>query len=243
MTQATDPRPKRFYKTAVAERLGEAWTVSLDGRTIKTPDRNALALPTRALAEALAAEWNAQGEHIDLGALYLTRLANVAIDKVADARDGLADELARYCETDLICHIAEEPEELIALEEGHWAPVREWAADTLGVILVTTEGVRAAPQPDASLDAARDYALSLDDFRLAALVYACALYGSALLAMAVCEGALPAEEAFEMSRLDEAWQMARWGEDEEALAAAEAKRAEARAIGKWFGGLAGQTQR
>lgn len=234
----TDPRPKRFYKVAAAERLGDAWTVALDARTIKTPERNALALPTRGLAEAIAAEWDSQGSNIDLLSLHLTRLANVAIDRAPETRDGLADELARYCETDLLCHIAEEPEELVALEEGHWAPVRDWAADVLGVILVTTEGVRAAPQPDASLEAARDYALSLDDFRLTGLVFACALYGSALLAMAVCEGAVAAEEAFEMSVIDQTWQAARWGEDEEATAALEAKREEAKAIGRWFRGLA-----
>ena len=229
--------PKRFYKTAAPEPLGGGWTIALDGRTIKTPARAALVLPTLGLAEALAAEWNAQGEHIDLAAMYLTRLANVAIDRAGEARDELADEVARYCETDLICHIAEEPEELIALEEGHWAPVREWAGEMLGVILVTTEGVRATPQPDASLDAARDYALSLDDFRLTGLVYACGMYGSELLAMAVCEGALPADEAFEMSRLDESWQIARWGEDAESAAATAAKRIEAGALAKWFGGL------
>lgn len=234
----TDPRPKRFYKVAAAERLGDAWTVALDGRTIKTPERAAMALPTRGLAEAIAAEWDAQGLHIDLLSLHLTRLANVAIDRTPEVRDGMADEVARFCETDLICHVAEEPEDLVALEEGHWAPVRDWAGDVLGVILVTTEGVRAAPQPDASLEAARDYALSLDDFRLTGLVFACALYGSALLAMAVCEGAVPADEAFDMSKLDETWQASRWGEDEEATASTEAKREEARALGRWFRGLA-----
>jgi chaperone required for assembly of F1-ATPase len=237
--KTTDPRPKRFYTSAAAERLGEAWTVALDGRTIKTPARAALALPVRGLADAIAAEWNAQDTHIDLTSMYLTRLANVAIDRTPETREQLADEVARYCETDLICHIAEEPEDLIALEEGHWAPVRDWAGDALGVILVTTDGVRATPQPDASLEAARDYALSLDDFRLTGLVYACSLLGSALLAMAVCEGVLPAEEAFEMSRIDEAWQVAHWGEDEEAAAATQAKRGEANALGRWFGGLAG----
>lgn len=230
--------PKRFYKTAATEPLGDGWTIALDGRTIKTPARAGLVVPTRGLADALAAEWNAQADHIDLAALYLTRLANVAIDRAGETREELADEVARFCETDLICHIAEEPEDLIALEEGHWAPVREWAGDVLGVNLVTTEGVRATPQPDASLDAAREYALGLDDFRLTGLVYACALYGSALLAMAVCEGALAADEAFEMSRLDESWQIARWGEDEESAAATEAKRIEAAALAKWFRGLA-----
>ncbi|MEX1249982.1 MAG: ATP12 family protein [Hyphomonas sp.] len=235
----TDARPKRFYKVAAAERLGDGWTVALDGRTIKTPERAAMALPTRGLAEAIAAEWDAQGAQIDLLNLHLTRLTNVAIDRTPEVRDAMADEVARFCETDLICHVAEEPEDLVALEEGHWAPVRDWAGDVLGVILVTTEGVRAAPQPDASLEAARDYALSLDNFRLTGLVFACALYGSALLAMGVCEGALAAEEAFEMSVLDQTWQAARWGEDEGSAAAIEAKREEARALGRWFRGLAG----
>lgn len=239
MTRPSEPdaRPKRFYKSAIAERLGDAWTISLDGRTIKTPARAPLALPSRALAETLAEEWNAQGERIDLVAMHLTRLANVAIDRVPETREDLADEVARYCETDLICHIASEPEELIALEEGHWAPIRDWAADMFGVILVTTEGIRAEPQPEASLEAARDYALTLDDFRLTALVYGCGLFGSALLAMAAVEGVLSAEDAFESSRLDEAWQIARWGEDEESAAATEAKRVEAAALGAWIRAL------
>lgn len=105
------------------------------------------------------------------------------------------------------------------------------------MILVTTEGVRARPQPDAALEAVRDYALSLDDFRLTGLVYACSLYGSALLAIAECEGLLPSDEAFEMSRLDEAWQVAQWGEHEESAAATEAKRAETTALELWFRGL------
>jgi chaperone required for assembly of F1-ATPase len=234
-----DSFAKRFYKSAKPERLGDGWTVALDGRTIKTPARAAFLLPSRTLAETIAAEWNAQGERIDLAAMHLTRLANVAIDRTPEARGAMADEVARYCETDLICHLAEEPEELVALEEENWAPVRDWAADQFGVILVTTEGVRATPQPDASLEAARDYALSLDDFRLTGLVYACALFGSSLLAMAVCEHALDASDAFERSRLDEAWQAARWGEDEEAAEAAEARRTEARAIGAWFKALSG----
>ena len=237
MTSA-ESQPKRFYKTAATEPMGDGWTIALDGRTIKTPARAGLVLPTLGLAQVLADEWNAQEERINLAAMYLTRLANVAIDRAGETREELADEVVRFCETDLICHIAEEPEELIALEEGHWEPVREWAGEVLGVILVTTEGVRATPQPDASLEAARDYALGLDDFRLTGLVYGCSLYGSALLAMAVCEGALPADEAFEMSRLDESWQIARWGEDEESAAATAAKQIEAEALAKWFAGLA-----
>ncbi|MFN4023877.1 MAG: ATP12 family chaperone protein [Hyphomonas sp.] len=231
-------RPKRFYKDAAAEPAeGGGWQIALDGRSVKTPARALLRLPTEALAEELAEEWADQKTHIDLMSMHLTRLANVAIDRTPEMREEMAAEVARYCETDLLCHIAEEPYELVLLEEARWSPVRDWAAETLGVILVTTEGITASPQPDASLDAARAYALGLDDFRLTALVYACGLFGSALLAMAVLEGAITAEAAFSLSRLDEDWQAERWGEDEEARAAAEARREEAEALGRWLDAL------
>ncbi|CAN0477486.1 unnamed protein product, partial [Scytosiphon promiscuus] len=161
-TQET-PKPKRFYESAKPEQIPGGWTVELDGRSIKTPARVALKLPTEKLAKAVAAEWNAQDAEIDLMSMHLTRLANVAIDRVPETRYEMADELARYCETDLVCHIAEEPEELAELEEAHWAPLRAWAGQALDVILVPVEGIIASPQPDASLEAARTYALGLDD--------------------------------------------------------------------------------
>ena len=236
MTDDT-PNPKRFYKNAAVEQTPGGWTVELDGRSIKTPARVALTLPTQRLARALAAEWNAQEEYIDLAAMHLTRLANVAIDRVEDARDDMADELARYCETDLICHIAETPDELAEAEDSHWSPVRDWAGDTLGVHLVPVIGIIASPQPDASLEAARQHALSLDAFRLTGLLYAAGLFGSALLALAVEQDAMNAEDAFEVSRIDEAWQADHWGEDDEAKAATEARRLEAKALGVWFRAL------
>lgn len=242
MTRApsSPDRPKRFYKDAVAEPAeGGGWQIALDGRSVKTPARALLRLPTEALAEELAEEWAEQKTHIDLAGMHLTRLANVAIDRTPEMREEMAAEVARYCETDLLCHIAEEPYELVLLEEARWSPVRDWAAENLGVILVTTEGITASPQPDASLEAARAYALSLDDFRLTALVYACGLFGSALLAMAAVEGAITAEMAFSLSRLDEDWQAERWGEDQEARAAAEARREEAEALGRWLDALKG----
>ena len=126
-TQET-PKPKRFYESAKPEQIPGGWTVELDGRSIKTPARVALKLPTEKLAKAVAAEWNAQDAEIDLMSMHLTRLANVAIDRVPETRYEMADELARYCETDLVCHIAEEPEELAELEEAHWAPLRRTGA-------------------------------------------------------------------------------------------------------------------
>lgn len=237
MTNASSDNPKRFYKQAAIDKIDGGWTVVLDGRSIKTPARLPLTLPAERLAKAIAAEWNAQEEYIDLAAMHLTRLANVAIDRVEDARDDMADELARYCETDLLCHIAETPDELAEAEESHWAPVRDWAGDTLGVNLVPVIGIIASPQPDASLEAARQHALGLDAFRLTGMLYAAGLFGSALLALAVEQEAMNAEDAFEVSRIDEAWQADQWGEDDEAKAATQARRLEAKALGVWFRAL------
>ncbi len=227
----------RFYKTATAVALPEGWSVALDERTIKTPARAAMVLPTQGLADAIATEWRSQGSKVNLAEMHLTRLASIAIDRMPNLRDEMADELARYCETDLICHIADGPRELVRLEEARWAPVRDWAAEMLSVHLVTVQGILPSPQPGASLEAARAYALGLDDFRLTGLLFGCGLFGSALLAMAATDGAMTALEAFEASRIDETWQMAQWGEDAEAIAAAEARRVEARALAQWIEAL------
>lgn len=237
MTTPETPPSNRVYKTAAAVALPEGWSVALDGRTIKTPARSAMVLPTQGLADAIATEWQSQGSKVNLADMHLTRLASIAIDRTPSLRDEMADELARYCETDLICHIADGPRELVRLEEARWAPVRDWAAEMLSVHLVTVQGILPSPQPDASLEAARAYALGLDDFRLTGLLFGCGLFGSALLAMAATDGAMTALEAFEASRIDETWQMAQWGEDAEAIAAAEARRVEARALAKWIEAL------
>ena len=137
MTQASPTtQPKRFYKSATVSETDQGWGIDLDERSVKTPARAGLVLPSKALAEAIAGEWNAQGERIDIASMHLMRLANVAIDRVPETRSELADELARYCETDLTCHLAVEPEELVLREAAAWTPVRDWADQALGVSLV-----------------------------------------------------------------------------------------------------------
>ena len=232
-------RPKRFYEAAKAERVGDGWTVALDGRVLKTPARAAFLLPTKRLAETIASEWQAQKSEIDLAAMPLTRLANVAIDRTPETREDMAEEIARFCETDLLCHLADGPDELIERQEHHWAPVRDWAGETFGIHLVAVTGIIASPQPNASLAAAQEAALEQDDFRLTALVYACGLYGSALLAFAVIEDALDPLVAFDYSQIDEDWQARHWGEDAEAKDAAGRRRVEAQALKRWLEGLHG----
>ncbi|MAK62323.1 MAG: ATPase [Ponticaulis sp.] len=229
--------PKRFYKTASYSKADDGWHLELDGRTPVTIAKAKLAVPTEALAKALAEEWANQTDVIDLPNMTLTRLANVAIDRTPTTRDALASEVQKYAETDLVCFLAEGPTELRARQEGHFAPLRDWAAREFGVSLAVTEGVIAVPQAEDSLVSAKNYAMSQNDFALTGIGMALGLYSSAILSMAVCEGELQAMDAYDVSRIDEMWQIEQWGEDDEAMAKVAATRREVAKLGQWFEAL------
>ena len=206
---------KRFWKTATAEAVEGGFTVRLDGRAVKTPAKAALALPTLALAEGIAAEWNAQEGVVRPATMPLTRAANSAIDKVAPLRAEVIAELAGYGGSDLICYRALEPQPLIDRQAAAWDPLLDWAATHLRSPLVLTHGVMPVPQPDASLDRLTLHVAGHSDFGLAGLHDLVAISGSLILALAVTEGRLTAAEAFTLSRIDTLWQAEQWGEDEE----------------------------
>lgn len=229
--------PKRFYKQASVSPCDGGYSVELDGRPIKTPAKATLTLPSEALAQAIAEEWGSQDETLDLQGMTLTRLANVALDRTPETREELAEELARYASTDVTCYLAETPTALRERQEAAWQPWRDWAGKELGIVLIPVVGLMASPQPPASLDAVRDYALGLDDFRLTALAWGCSLLGSAVLALAVERGALEAQSAFAASCVDETWQIEQWGEDEEAMAVRAAREKDAGALQTWFEAL------
>ncbi len=168
------------------------FAILLDGRPVKTPAGNALALPSRALAEAVAAEWDAQQERIDPAAMPLTRLANSIIDGVARAPAPVAEEVAKYLGSDLVCYRADTPEGLVAKQAQHWDPILDWAR-TLGARFVLGEGVMFVAQPDHAIAAARA-AIPSDPWRLGAVSVITTLTGSALIALAVSQGRLTVDD-------------------------------------------------
>jgi chaperone required for assembly of F1-ATPase len=232
-----DQRPKRFYVDVSVVREGDVWRVALDGKALRTPNGHPLTLPTEALANVIADEWRAQVERIDLQSMFNTRLAHMAIDRAARAAGELAAEAARYAETDLVCHLAAGPASLRAMQEAGWTPARNRAGHEMGVRLVAVEGIIPARQPKESLEAMRRHAESLEPFRLSGLSHGIALFGSAVLGLGVERGWMSAAEAYELSRIDEAYQASKWGEDAEAVRRTERARAEARALDLWFRAL------
>lgn len=218
-------KAKRFWKEAFVEPAGEGFAVSLDGRPVKTPAKSALVMPTRAFAEAVAAEWDAQEESINPLAMPFTRSANAAIDKVAIQRKEVADMLAAYGDSDLLCYRAEQPEDLVERQAAQWDPLLEWAAESLSARLETRTGVMHIPQSPDTLRALSERVHQLSDFELAGFHDLVSLSGSLILGFAAAWNVRPAKAIWKISRVDEIWQAEEWGADAEAEAAAEIKEA------------------
>jgi chaperone required for assembly of F1-ATPase len=217
---------KRFYTAAHVGDAGEGgFALLLDGKPVKTPARRALEAPSRALAEAIAAEWNAQTDVIDPARMPLTRLANAVIDAVSAAGEAVADEVAKYLGSDLVCYRAGRPEGLVAQQARAWDPVLAWAHAAFGARFVCAEGVVHVRQPETAIAAMRA-AIPAEPWRLGAVAAITTLTGSALLALALNAGAAGADQTWDAAHVDEDWQMAQWGRDEEALARRAYRRAE-----------------
>jgi chaperone required for assembly of F1-ATPase len=207
------PHRKRFYKSAAATPDNG---VALDGKPLRTPLKQALTLPTRALADAVANEWEAQGETIDPRNLILTKLANTAIDRVAVDRQRIIDEIVKFADTDQVSYRAEEPAALVARQAEHWNPVLDWAMAQLDAAFATTTGIVPRPQPDEALAAFARHVEKLDHWELTALHNLATMTGSALIAAMAIDGALEREAAWRAAFVDEDWEVEQWGEDEEA---------------------------
>ena len=215
--------PKRFYKDVSVEPGEGGWSVLLDGRVVKTPAKRALMTPSEALARCVAEEWNAQREVIDPFTMPITRILHVALDRMADVREGAADEVARYGRTDLLCYRAEDAQ-LAARQAQLWDSYLLWAETALDAPLKSAVTVLALEQPEASIAALKARALAQDDLRLTALVSAVPILGSAILGFALLEAEADGEAVWLASRVDEDHQIGRWGEDAEAAESAANKK-------------------
>ena len=216
---------KRFYERAAAEpcppsedgtRGGAGFRVVLDGRPIKTPAKADMVLPSLVLAEALAAEWQAQGAEVEVRSLALTGLVWTAIDRVGSDRARVVEEVAAHAAHDLVCYRAEAPAELVARQQTVWQPLLDWAALSFEARLAVTAGVVPIAQPPEALAALRQAVAAKSDLELTALGAAVTAAGSLVIGLALGAGRIDAAAAFEAAQLDESYQIGRWGEDPEA---------------------------
>ncbi len=225
---------RRFYKVAEAIETEGGWSVRLDGKPVRTPAKAHLAVPYRALGEAIAAEWAAQGDTIVPQSMPLTGLANAAIDRLGANRAAFVAELARYAETDLLCYRAEGPLDLIAAQAAAWDPLLDWAAKRYDVAFAVTSGIMHKPQPPATVERLKAAIEARDDFALVPMQPLVTISGSLVIALALAEGAIDSQTAWNAAQVDETYQVAHWGDDDLAIAARASRRADFDAAGRFL---------
>ena len=208
-------RRRRLYQSAGVVKADCGFVVVLDDKPVRTPAKAPLAVPSRALGQAIASEWQDQGERINPDSMPLTRIASIAIDLVAPRRAGVIAEIAKYAGTDLVCYRAERPPELVARQHAAWQPLVEWTRARYGAELAVTAGIVPRDQPEVAIRALSDAVAAHDSMKLAALHLACAACGSAVVALALAERRLDAEGAFVAAELDQTYEIEHWGEDAE----------------------------
>jgi chaperone required for assembly of F1-ATPase len=206
---------KRFYKQVGVVPAAGGHGVALDGRLVKTSGKRDLMVPSSALAAAVAAEWDAQQQEIRPAMMPLTRFAGTTIDRSAAQRDAVVRQVAQYAGTDLVCYRAAHPPALAARQRAVWQPLIDWAVERYDAPLAVTTGVIPKSQPAASLAAFTEAVAEHDDFSLTALHAATGASGSLVIALALLQGRLDADQAFAASQLDESFQIESWGEDAE----------------------------
>ena len=206
--------PRRFYKTV---EVSETNIILLDRKPIKTPLKASLQLPTNAMAQAVAAEWQAQKSVVDPELMPITKLANTAIDRATAEHQTIVDEITQYAGSDLVCYFAEGPRELISRQQKHWQPVHDWAVEKRGAKFRKAAGINHVAQPLETLEAIQLHVGQLDPWQLTAVYVLTTLSGSALLSLMLQAKAVQPEAAWQAAHVDEDFQIEQWGEDDEAV--------------------------
>lgn len=233
--------PKRFYKAVSTDLQEGRHVLLLDGRPARTRLRHMLAASTPQAAALLADEWAAQAERIDPASMPVTRILHAAIDHVTEAAEAVAADIVKYARSDLVCYRAGDPEKLVALESRHWDPVIAHMRDRHGARFRLAEGIGFVEQPGEAIAA---LAAALEPFhapeKLAAFHVLTTISGSALIALAVAEGAVTPEAGFAAGEADADFEIALWGADEEAAGFRRARERDFLAAATLLAALGGQ---
>lgn len=237
--QMKQPLVKRFYKDVTIGEIDGGYAILLDGRPVKTPAKQALAVPTQPAATLLATEWDGQKEHVNPLKMPYTRLVNTAIDGIGNAIDPVFDDIVNFAGTDLVCYRAGNPQSLVEMQTQNWDPVLDWASSTLGANFITAVGIIHRQQPERAIDAfSAGLSRHRTPLKLASLHTVTTLTGSALIALAFAEKRLSAAESWRVAHVDEDWNVLQWGTDAEAEARRAARWVEMKAAAELFDALA-----
>ena len=216
-------KARRFWKAAEVAEAEGGYTVLLDGRSVKTPNKTLLVVPGADMAAEIAREWDEQEGVINPLSMPFTRSANSALDKVAPQKAEVADMLTGYGDSDLLCYRADAPDELVARESAAWDPLLDWGAENLGARLEPRVGVMHAPQDESAMARLSALVHEMSHFELTGFHDLVSLSGSLVIGFAAARNERGIDDLWNLSRLDELWQEEQWGADDEATEMAEIK--------------------
>ena len=216
-------KQKRFWKNVHVVSSEAGYFIKLDDKILKTPAKKQMMLPTEALAKKVASEWDEQVEEIHPTTMPFTKSANAALDKVSEQFEEVSSLISEYGDTDLLYYRADSPPELQKRQKTGWDPIVKWAENTFKVQINCGTGIVYIPQNEKLFSETRKKINNLSIFELTALYDMVSITGSLILGLAIINGRLSAEEAYQLSRIDEQWQLEQWGEDEEAQVASNLK--------------------
>ncbi len=206
---------KRFYKETAIDAGDGGWRILLDGKPMRTPAKTVLVVPTEPLAQAIAGEWRGVPESAEINPAHLplTRLAATGLDRVAPRHLEIIGDTAKYAGSDLLCYRATAPNSLVNTQTETWQPLLDWAAERYGARLNVVDGISFVEQPEDAKARLRDAVAAHADLALAALYNLTHTSGSLVIALAVSDGRLTAEDAVAAALVDELYQVGRWGDD------------------------------
>lgn len=225
---------KKFWSETAAVEVDGGYSVQLDGRPIKTPAKSAFVVPTLAMAEEVATEWGAQEDTVKPETMPFTRSANAAIDKVTIQHAEVADMVADYGDSDLLCYRADSPRELNARQAAAWDPYLDWADAKFNARLAPRSGIMHQPQDPRAIENLRRQVHAFDAFELTAVHDLVGLSGSLILGLSAALEFESPDVIWDISRVDERWQAEQWGDDDEALEVEAKKKAEFLHAAKFF---------
>jgi chaperone required for assembly of F1-ATPase len=206
----------RFYKEVKIIQRDGGYAVELDGQLVLTPGGKPQTVASKALVEAIAAEWCAQGKKVIPATMPLTGYVNTAIDRIGNNREVIFKNVLNFAGTDLLCYRCEEPEDLATRQNEYWQPLLDWAADSMGVELEVTHSILPLRQPIKAIEALVHKLQKMNDMEIAGIASLAAACGSLIIALALADGKIDPAHAFDCSQLDQIYQNERWGVDEEA---------------------------
>eukprot|EP00056_Hartaetosiga_gracilis_P018751 m.11738 g.11738 ORF g.11738 m.11738 type:complete len:278 (+) comp7034_c0_seq3:57-890(+) len=210
----------KFYKEVTTKEVVEdsskqGWfTVLLDNRQLKTPQRAPFEVPSQELAELVALEWDTQEKELFPELMYVTSLCNAAIDnKTGLSREERVQNLVPFAQTDTLCFRNDIGSDLHELQKEEWDPLVQWFSKRYNTDVMTTTTLFEA-QHDAFVDVVDKELHKMNEFTLSACELAIDTAKSVIVSFALLEGEIDAEEAAKKARLETEFQVERFGEVE-----------------------------